>query len=136
VYKIIILSLVGGIGLIVVAIIFLMSMRQLAKFAASGSVVAILLAILLAINKRMNRMFENGNKTVVRGVVTKKNIGVDDDNDKAYYWIYIGERKVKVETEIYLTYDVGNAVEFHLFDRFGTVILHHEKVEGAGIEAE
>jgi hypothetical protein len=70
-------------------------------------------------------------------VVTNKNTATaaDDVNGKPHHWLYIGDRKVKVEMEIFRTYDIGNAVEFHLFERFGTVILHHKKLEGAGVEA-
>lgn len=136
VYKLIILSVVGSIGLIFIAVISIMSIETLTKSVAAGGTGLVLLAILLAINKRMNLVFESEGKTIVRGVVTKKYTGVDEDNDKAYQWLHIGERKVKVELQLYVTYDIGDAVEFHLYDRFGTVILHHEKLEGAGIEAE
>jgi hypothetical protein len=134
VYKIIILSIVATGGLILLAIISIMSMEQLTKLTTAAVTILILLAILLAINKWMNRMFDRAKKIIVKGVVTNKNIGPDEANDKAYHWIFIGERKVKVELALYLTYEIGQVVEFHLFERFGTFILHHERHEGVGIE--
>ncbi len=135
VYKVIILSIAAGFGVIVISIISIMSMDIVIKVAAAGFTVVALFAILLAGNRRVNNMFIGGKKTTVRGVVTKKNVGVDDANDKAYQWIFIGERKVKVEMAIYVLYDIGDAVEFHLYARFGTVILKHKKLEGVSIEA-
>lgn len=135
VYKIIVLSIVGSVGLILLAIISIMSMEQLTKWTTAAVTILILLAILLAINKRMNSMFDRAKKIIVKGVVTNKDIGPDEANDKAYHWLYIGERKVKVELALYVTYEIGHIVEFHLFERFGTFILHHERQEGVGIEA-
>lgn len=133
-YKVIVLSIVGSLGLIVIMVILIMSVRQSVKLIGIGSAVVTLLIILLEINKRMNLMFENARKIIVRGVVTKKNTALDDGHDsKPHHWLYIGDRKIKVEMEIYRMYDIGNAAEFHLFERFGTVILRHEKLEGSGI---
>ena len=75
VYKIIVLSIVGGIGFVVIAVISIMEMESIVKLVAALVTIATLFAILLAINKRMNLMFENGKKTIVRGVVTKKEHG-------------------------------------------------------------
>jgi hypothetical protein len=136
VYKVIVLSVAAGIGLIAISIISIMSMDVLLKWTTAGVFVSTMLAFLLAINRRMNTMFERGVKRVIRGVVTNKDTGVDDDNDKSYLWIHVGERKVKVEMALYMLYEIGNVVEFHLYERFGTFILHHEKLEGAGIEAD
>lgn len=135
-YKIIVLSIAVGFGVIVISIISIMTMDTVVKVGAAGFVIVTLFAVLLAVNRRMNNMFDRGKKTIVRGVVTKKNVGVDDANDKAYQWIYIGDRKVKVEMAVYVLYDIGDAVEFHLYERFGTFILHHEKLEAEGLGAD
>lgn len=136
IYKIIILSIVGSIGFIGIAVISIMSIETITKWSAAGGFLLIVFAILLAINKRMDVMFELGKKTIVRGIVTNKKTDVGEEKSRAYHWIYIGERRVKVEMALYIAYEIGNEVEFHLFDRFGTVILRHQKIEGAGIEAD
>lgn len=136
IYKTIVLCTAAGIGLVIIIIISLFTMDKLLKLTAMGLTIATFLAFLLAVNRRMDQMFEGGEKMIVRGIVTDKKIGVDGDNDKAYHWIYVGDRKVKVEMALYMLYDIGNVVEFHVYDRFGTYIIHHEKVDGVGIGAE
>jgi hypothetical protein len=67
VYKVIVLSVVGCLGLIVVGILSIMSVGQTVKLIAIGSALMILLLILLAINKSMNRTFVNTKKNHCQG---------------------------------------------------------------------
>ena len=72
VYKIIVLSITGAFGLVAIAVISIMSMNTLLKLTAGGVTVATCLALILALNKRMNLMFAEGEKTIVRGLITNK----------------------------------------------------------------
>ena len=136
IYKIIVISIVSSIGFIIMTSTAIMSTTDHTRLIIAGTAFLIFLAIGLGINKRMNRTIASGKKTIARGIVTKKDTSVGETRDKPHHWLYVGDRKIKVENIIYVTYHVGNAAEFHLFDYFGTVVLHHEKLENAGIEGE
>jgi hypothetical protein len=87
------------------------------------------------LNSKASKMIAQGKKSVVRGIITEKKT-TEDHREKTTHWLYIGDQQIKVNMFTYGKYRVGNAAEFHLFEGFGNLILHHEKLEGSGLGEE
>lgn len=81
-------------------------------------------------NARQKRDVENGNKTIIRGIVTKKH---NDGDENTSYYLIIDKVELLVKKSVYNAYRIGDAVEFHLFKPYYNMVLHHKKLPGAGL---
>lgn len=103
------------------------------KPVVAGAVAMLFIVLAWWMNSKANKMIAEEKKTVVRGIITEKNTTSEGRRDKTVHWLHVGDQRIKVNMFTYGKYSVGNAVEFHLFERFGNLILHHEKLEGSGL---
>ncbi|MBX2970653.1 MAG: hypothetical protein KF803_14880 [Cyclobacteriaceae bacterium] len=81
----------------------------------------------------LKRPLKDGSeKMIVQGVVTKKfteripTIRGNRDWESKRYLIVIDDLQVKVSAPVFMHYNVGDGVEFHVLPTWGNKVLHHE----------
>jgi hypothetical protein len=80
---------------------------------------------------KMNRAYKQSSKEIIKGFITSKNAERKEKN--THYSLMIGKEEFNVSLGIYAYYQVGDAAEFHRFSKWGTVLLSHKKIDGAGL---
>lgn len=81
-------------------------------------------------NARQKEAVESGNKTIVRGLITKK---YEDGDETTTYYIVVDKFEISVKKSEYKEYQLGDAVEFHLFKPYYNLVMYHTKLKGAGL---
>lgn len=100
----------------------------------AGVALAVIFAILTPFYYRLlgRHLKDKPEKMVIRGVVTNKFTRIRNymRRDRTVapkdYFLVIDELEVKVPAPIFMHYEVGDGVEFHLFTRWGNKVLRHE----------
>jgi hypothetical protein len=128
---------IGLFGLLLALLCFNFYWRdsdQTALYAAIG--ITLTFAILLPYyNNLLKRPLKDGSvKMVIQGVITNK--FTKKLMEKVYrrktdlplkrYFIVIDDLQVKVSAPVFMHYNVGDGVEFHLLPSWNNKVLHHE----------
>jgi F0F1-type ATP synthase assembly protein I len=67
-----------------------------------------------------------GRKTIVRGIVTDKL--TDSDENTTYYKLIIDGLEVFVKKKVFTKYEIGDAIEIHLFKPIHNLVLFETKL--------
>lgn len=81
-------------------------------------------------NAKQKEAVERGNKTIIRGFITRK---YEDGDETTTYYIVVDKFEVSVKKVEYKSYQLGDAVEFHLFKPYYNMVLYQTKLKGAGL---
>ncbi|MCK6617798.1 MAG: hypothetical protein L6Q51_09140 [Cyclobacteriaceae bacterium] len=100
----------------------------------AGIVLAVIFAILIPLYYRLlgRHLKDNPEKMVLRGVITNKFTRIRKYMRRNRtvapkdYFLVIDELEVKVPAPLFMHYEVGDGVEFHLVTRWGNKVLRHE----------
>lgn len=117
-----------------VGVPFLASEEELAwlyKIIIVSGVFLSMGTLLVLLYKKINRAYSQNNKAVIKGFITSKNAERTEKN--TYYSLRVGTEEINVPVGVYAHYHVGDAAEFHRFRKWGTVLLSHRKIDGAGL---
>lgn len=79
---------------------------------------------------RVRDKIATSTKTIVRGIITNK---YEDNDETSTYYLVIDKLELVVDRSVYKTYQLGDAVEFHIFKPYYNMVLQHSKLEGAGL---
>lgn len=134
-FRVIAIAASGLFGLLLALLCFYFYWRdsdQTALYVAIG-IVLIFSIILPLYNNVLKRPLKDGSeKMIVQGVVTKKfteripTIRGNRDWELKRYFIVIDDLQVKVSAPVFMHYNVGDGVEFHVLPTWGNKVLHHE----------
>jgi hypothetical protein len=75
---------------------------------------------------------KNKKKTVVRGVVTNKRSGGNENRNTKY--IEIETVTLLVKREVYNKYDIGDSIEVHIFKPAHNFLLYDTKLEPKSLD--
>lgn len=116
----------GGVGVFLVGLLEFQSRVYLQWLIAILSVIGF--AYLGSINvRKFDAHVKSGLKTVVRGIVTGKEVDTDEDRED-YYYLKIDDLSVKVKKKIYRKYEIGDGIELHIFKPWYNTFLHEKKI--------
>lgn len=134
-FRIVAITASGLFGILLALLCFYFYWRdsdQTALYVAIG--ITLIFSIILPLyNKVLKRPLKDGSeKMIVQGVITKKfteritTFRSSRDWELKRYFIVIDDLQVMVSTPVFMHYDVGDGVEFHLLPTWGNKVLHHE----------
>jgi len=121
-------------GLLLVGVPFLASEEELNwnyKIIIATGVFISYGTLVVLVYIKMNRTYDKSSKEVIKGFVTFKN--AERKEKSTHYSLTIGTIELNVTSGVYSHYQVGDAGEFHRFSGWGTVLLSHRKIDGAGL---
>ncbi len=121
-------------GILLVGVPFLASEEELAwlyKILIATGVFLGYGTLVVLVYKKMNRVYNQSGKEVIKGFVTAKN--AERKEKSTNYTLMVGTQEINVTTGVFAHYQVGDAGEFHRFSGWGTVLLSHRKIDGASI---
>jgi hypothetical protein len=81
---------------------------------------------------KMRSKIKGGSKTIIRGIITKKYEDNDSDETTSYYFV-VDKVEVNVKKAVYKQYQLGDAVEIHVFKPYYWYVLYQTRLEGAGL---
>lgn len=81
-------------------------------------------------NAKQKEAVERGSKTIIRGIITRK---YEDGDETTTYYIVVDKFEISVKKSEYKEYQLGDAVEFHLFKPYYNLVMYHAKLKGAGL---
>jgi len=117
-----------------VGVPFLASEEELARFykiiIASGVFLG-MGTLLVLLYKKMNLAYNQSGKEVIKGFIISKN--AERKEKSTHYSLMVGTEKINVTVGVFAHYQVGDAAEFQRFSKWGTILLSHKKIDGAGL---
>ena len=116
-------------GFILAGAPFIASKEELSddnKIIIASAILIGYVPLLIVVFIKMRRAFSSS-KVVIKGFITSK--AAEKTKKDTHYSLTVGSKGIAVEHSVYNTYEIGDAGEFHYFNRWGCKLLGHTKIE-------